>query len=227
MLLIRGPEDGVNDVRELSGAPALPTAPGDDGPALSELDRAVDILVELKDLSEAAVGIAYSSLLFNNRALAAEVGALESRSDQLHDELESWVLRAAPEAREVDELRGLLRLAAASEYMCDAARDMTWYVEKGEGLHPVVQMALEETEETSAETTVQAGSPAVGRSLKDLRVETETGMFVLAVQRGARWIYRPRSGFVLLEADRLISVGPEEGEQALWELTGPPVEVVA
>ena len=148
----------------------------------------------MKDLAEAAVGMAYSSLLFNNRSLAAEVGALEARSDQLRDELESWVLRAAPEARDPDELRGLIRLAGASEAMCDAARDMTWYVEHGEALHPVVQMALEETEETSAETIVQPGSPAAGRSLKEMRLETETGMFVLAVQRGARWIYRPRPG---------------------------------
>ena len=223
VLLIRGPEEGVNEVRELAGAPAMPLAPDDDTPALSELDRAVDILVEMKDLAEAAVGMAYSSLLFNNRSLAAEVGTLESRSDQLHDELESWVLRAAPEARDPDELRGLLRLAAASEYICDAARDMTWYVEQGEPLHPVVQMALEETEETSADTTVQPGSPAAGRSLKELRLETETGMFVLAIQRGARWIYRPRGTFVLLDGDRLISVGPEEGEEALWALTGAPV----
>ena len=50
----------------------------------------------MKDLAEAAVGMAYSSLLFNNRSLAAEVGVLEARSDQLRDELESWVLRAAP-----------------------------------------------------------------------------------------------------------------------------------
>src|SRR5215475_15369621 len=54
--------------------------------------------------SDLAVGLAYSSILFNNRALAAEVGVLEGRSDQLEDELESWVLRAAPEARNVDEL---------------------------------------------------------------------------------------------------------------------------
>jgi uncharacterized protein with PhoU and TrkA domain len=223
VLLIRGPEEGVNHVRELAGAPPLPEAPDEEPPPLSELDRAVDILVEMKDLAEAAVGLAYSALLFNNRSLAAEVGSLEARSDILHDELESWVLRAAPEARDPDALRGLLRLGAASEHMCDAARDMTWYVEQGEPLHPVVQMALEETEETSADTTVQPASPAAGRSLKELRLETETGMFVLAIQRGARWIYRPRGTFVLLDGDRLISVGPEEGEEALWALTGAPV----
>jgi uncharacterized protein with PhoU and TrkA domain len=227
VLLIRGPEEGVNLVRELAGAAPLPQFEGDDIPALSELDRAVDILVELKDLAEAAVGLAYSSLLFNNKSLAAEVGAMEARSDILHDELESWVLRAAPEARNPDELRGLLRLASASEYVCDAARDMTWYVEHGEPLHPVVQMALEETDETFAETVVEDGANADGKSLRDLRVETETGMFVLAVQRGSRWTYRPRAGFVLKGGDRLISVGPEEGEDELGELcsTGRPVGV--
>ena len=222
VLLVRGPEEGLNLVREVAGAPTQPAAPGDDAPPLSELDRAVDILVELKDLAEAAVGLAYASILFNNRSLASEVGAMEARSDTLHDELESWVLRAAPEARDPDELRGLLRLASASEYMCDAARDMTWYVEHGEPLHPVVQMALEETEETSAQTVVEAGAPAAGRSLKDLRLETETGMFVLAVQRGARWIYRPRASFVLTEGDRLISVGPEDGEDELLALCAGP-----
>jgi uncharacterized protein with PhoU and TrkA domain len=220
VLLIRGPEEGVNLVRELAGAPPLAEVEGEDVPALSELDRAVDILVEMKDLAEAAVGLAYSSLLFNNRSLAAEVGALEARSDILHDELESWVLRAAPEARNPDELRGLLRLASASEYVCDAARDMTWYVEHGEPLHPVVQMALEETDETFAETVVEEGAKAEGKSLRELRVETETGMFVLAVQRGSRWTYRPRAGFVLKVGDRLISVGPEEGEEELLELCG-------
>jgi uncharacterized protein with PhoU and TrkA domain len=220
VLLVRGPEEGVNLVREVAGAPPLPQAPDDDAPPLSELDRAVDILVEMKDLGEAAVGLAYSSILFNNRSLAAEVGALEARSDVLEDELESWVLRAAPEARNVDELRGLIRLASASESICDAARDMTWYVEHGESLHPVVQMALEETEETSADTVVQPGSPADGRSLKELQVETETGMFVLGIQRGTRWIYRPRGTFVLHAGDRLISVGPEEGEEELIALCG-------
>jgi uncharacterized protein with PhoU and TrkA domain len=226
VLLVRGPEEGVNLLRELAGAPPMPEAPEDTIPALSELDRAVDILVEMKDVAEAAVGLAYSSILFNNRSLAAEVGVLEARSDVSEDELESWVLRAAPEARNVDELRGLIRLAAASESICDAARDMTWYVEHGEPLHPVVQMALEETDEISAETIVQPGSPADGRSLKDLQLETETGMFVLAIQRGARWVYRPRGRSLLRAGDRLISIGPEEGEEELIALCGEqPVPV--
>jgi len=147
VLVFQGPEEATNLLRKIVGAPPLPEPPPHDQPALSELDRAVDILVEMKNSAEVAVGLAYSSLLFNDPALAAEVSALEARSDTLHDELESWVLRSAPEARHPEELRGLLRLANAGETIFDAARDMTWSVEHGEELHPVVAMALEETEE--------------------------------------------------------------------------------
>src|SRR5207247_1545371 len=222
VLLYQGPEEGVNLIRAVAGAPPLPPAPESDTPPLSELDRAVDILVEMKNSSEAAVGLAYSSLLFYDRALAAEVGTLEARSDILHDELESWVLKAAPEARNTDELRGLLRLAYASESIFDAARDMTWNIEKGEELHPVIQMALSESEEVAAETVVEKGSRAEGKSLKQLQLETETGMFVLAVQRGRRWIYRPRPRFELQAGDRVISLGPAEGVSELDVLTRGP-----
>ena len=166
VLLIRGPEEGREPRPRARRRTAVAGGSRRGAPPLSELDRAVDILVEMKDLAEAAVGLAYSALLFNNRSLAAEVGTLEARSDILHDELESWVLRAAPEARDPDALRGLLRLGAASEHMCDAARDMTWYVEQGEPLHPVVQLALEETEETSSEVVVERGS-AGGRPVAE------------------------------------------------------------
>lgn len=223
VLLFKGPEDGVNLIRGFAGAPPLPETPDDDLPPLNELDRAVDIIIEMKNAAEVAVGLAYASLLFQDKALAAEVSAIEARTDVLDDRLESWVLRAAPEARDPDELRGLLRLAAASEWICDAARDMVWYVEKGEELHPVVAMALSETEEISAETTVGAGSQADGRSIKDLQVETETGMFILAIQRGRRWVHRPRAATVLQAEDRLISLGPEEGAIELAGLCGDEI----
>ncbi|TMK87293.1 MAG: potassium channel protein [Actinobacteria bacterium] len=222
ILLFQGPEEGVNLIRAVAGAPPLPEPPEAERIALTELDRAVDILVEMKNSAEVAVGLAYSALLFKDPALAAEVATLEARSDILHDELESWVLKAAPEARNTDELRGLLRLAYASEQIFDAARDMTWLIEEGEDLHPVIRLALEESEEVATETVVERGSRAEGKPLKQLQLETETGMFVLAVQRGRRWIYRPRPRFELQAGDRVISLGPEEGIGELDSLTRAP-----
>jgi uncharacterized protein with PhoU and TrkA domain len=218
-LLIKGPEDGVQLAREIMGAPALPDQP-DHEIVLSDLDRAVDVLVEMKNSAEVAVGLAYSALLFNDQALAAEVANLESRSDTLHDDLESWVLRSAQEARDPDELRGLIRLAGASEMIFDSAREMTRLVEQGEELHPVIAAALVESDEVGHETVVAPGSTADGRSIKELSVETETGMFVLAVQRGRRWTYRPKPRFVFAAGDRVIAIGPPEGGEELDQLVG-------
>src|SRR5918992_4780173 len=219
-LLVKGPEDGVALARELMGAPPLPDAPEPPPIPLSDLDRAVDLLVEMKNSAEVAVGLAYSALLFNDQALAAEVSNLEARSDAIHDELESWVLRSALEARNPDELRGLLRLASASETIFDSAREMTRLVEAGEELHPVIAAALVESDEVGYEGVVASGSSADGKSIKELAVETETGMFVLAVQRGRRWTYRPKPRFAFEARDRIVAIGPAEGGEELDRMLG-------
>lgn len=218
-LLVKGPEDGVHLARELMGASALPEPPESEI-VLSDLDRAVDLLVEMKNSAEVAVGLAYSALLFNDQALAAEVASLEARSDALHDDLESWVLRSALEARNPDDLRGLIRLAHASEMIFDSARKMTRLVEQGEELHPVIAAALVESDEVGYEALVAPGSAADGKSIKEMSIETETGMFVLAVQRGRRWTYRPKPRFTFQADDRVIAIGPAEGGEELDRIVG-------
>lgn len=216
-LLFRGPEEGISLIREMAGAPALPDqleepVPSDEpAHALNELDRAVDILVAMKNTAEVSVGLAYSALMLREPALAAEVTTLESRSDELQNELESWVLRAAESSPNPEELRGLLRLAYASEAISDAARSMTRLVERGEDLHPIVAESIEASDAVATEAVVEPGSEADGKTLKELSFKTETGMTALAVQRNGRWIYRPQPRFQLRAGDRVIATGPEDG----------------
>ena len=219
-LLLQGHEDGVPLARKLMGMAPLEEGPEPPDIVLSDLDRAVDMLVEMKNSAEVAVGLAYSALLFNDQALAAEVSSLEQRSDDVHDQLESWILRSALEARNPDDLRGLLRIADASEMIFDAAREMTRLVEQGEELHPVIAAALVESDEVGYEGVVAQHAQAAGRSIKDLAVETETGMFVLAVQRGRRWTYRPKPRFVFEAGDRIIAIGPSDGGEELDKMLG-------
>ena len=138
VVLFRGPEEGIALIYEMAGAPAPSDASEPEGAAWNELDRAVDILVAMKNAAEVSIGLAYSALLLREPGLAAEVTTLESRSDELQSELESWVLRATEDAPNPDELRGLLRLAYASEGICDAARSMTRLVDREDELHPIV-----------------------------------------------------------------------------------------
>lgn len=220
VIFAQGPEEGVNLLRQLAGAP--PRNLGELAPKkLTGLDRAVDVMVEMKNASEVAVGLAYSAVLLRDKGLTSEVAALEDATDEMHHELERWVLRGVQEGTDPDDLRGLLHLAYASERIADAAQEMTRVVEE-EGVvpHPVIAEALAEADEVVVQASVMADGPAAGRTLRALSLRTEIGMEVLAVQRGGRWIYRPRGNFTLEAGDKLIVVGPEDGIKDMDELFG-------
>ena len=112
----------IDELRELAGAPVWVHAELEENTAISDLDRAVDVLVEMKNVSEAAVGLAYSALLFYDQGLAAEVTQLEDRLDEMREQLELWVLRAGAETIDPAPLRGLLHVGGASEEIGDAAQ---------------------------------------------------------------------------------------------------------
>ncbi|MFP5310275.1 MAG: potassium channel family protein [Actinomycetes bacterium] len=220
VLFLQGPPEGVDAARELAGGrPHTLPAPEETGRVLSNLDRAVDLVVELKNASEVAVGLAYSAILLRDPSLAAEVGVIEDRSDDLYHGLEGWVLRAAAEMEDPEELRGLLHLAAASERIVDSAQSMTRLAEH-EDPHPIIAQALAEADEIVSDAIVAEGSELEGASLSELRIHTRTGMEILAIERDHRWIYRPRSSRRLQVGDRLLAVGPEEGAPRLRVLAG-------
>lgn len=223
VLFAQGPEEGVDLLRELAGAPRRDLREPAEK-TLTGIDRAVDLLVEMKNASEVAVGLAYSAVLFHDKGLASEVVSLEDQTDEMHHELERWVLRAVAEGADPDDLRGLLHLAFASERIADAAQEMTWLVEREEEPHPIIAEALAEADEIVAEATVTKGSSADGRSLRALSLRTETGMDVLAVQRNGRWNYRPRGALTLQAGDRILAVGPEDGASELEDLCGSSTE---
>ena len=220
VLILRGAPEGISELRTLAGAPEWRRPGVDEDPTITDLDRAVDVLVEMKNLSEVAVGLAYSALLFNDQSLAAEVNHLEDRIDEMRERLEVWVLRAAAEQIDPSPLRGLLHLGSAAEQLGDSAQQMVWLVEQGEEMHPVLGLALGDSDEVIARVPVAAGSELEGRTLREAKLELETGTYLLAIRRAGRYIYRPR-GHVRLEAgDELIGIGPDDGRDRLAELAG-------
>ncbi len=84
----------------------------------------------------------------------------------------------------------------------------------------MIAAALVESDEFGHETIVGAASQADGKSIRELRLETETGMYVLAVQRGRWWTYRPKPTFSFAAGDRIIAIGPADGGLELDEIVG-------
>lgn len=220
VLFLQGASAGIPRVRAMAGAPEWhPPQPPEDA-ALSDVDRAIDVLVEMKNLSEVAVGLAYAALVLRDQGLAAEVNHLESRLDDMRERLELWVLRSADGRIDPSNLRGLLHLGQAAEEIADAAQQMVWLIEQGEELHPVLALALGDADEVVVRVPVAHGSPVVGRSLGQLALETETGFYLLAIRRGGRYVYRPRRDVVLDPDDELLATGPDEGHHLLAQLCG-------
>src|SRR5918997_1248128 len=220
VLFLQGARAGVAELRELAGAPEWSPPQVPEEPAVSDLDRAIDVLVEMKNISEVAVGLAYSALVLRDQGLAAEVNHLEDRLDEMKERLELWVLRGAQEHLDPSALRGLLHLAQAAEEIGDAAQQLVWLVQEDEELHPILAIALGHADEVVVRVPVAAGAPADGKSLQSLCMETETGFYLLAIRRGGRYLYRPRASVVLRAGDDLIATGPDEGHAILAELCG-------
>lgn len=220
VMFLRGSPDGIMRLRELAGAPSWrpPIAPAKR--VLTDLDRAVDTLVEMKNLSEMAVGLAYSALVLRDRSLAAEVRHLEDRLNEMNGRLELWVLGAATAGIDQAPLRGLLRLGSASEDIGDQARAMVWLLEQTTDLHPVLGIALGDTDEVALRFPVAPGSDVDGETLGQLELPIEPGFSVLAIERDGRYLYRPRKNAELRGGDFVLATGPEEGQEALAEMLG-------
>ena len=180
----------------------------------------------MKNLSEVAVGLAYSALVLRDPGLAAEVRQLEDRLDEMKDRLELWVLRAASDKPDPSPLRGLLQLAQAAEDIGDQAQAMVWLIEQREDVHPILGIALGDSDDVVFTIPIRDGSEAEGRTLGELRFNIEPGFTVLSIRRGGGYLYRPRGNVRLLPGDELITSGPDEGREFLamrcgWRLVDP------
>ncbi|MFB0514308.1 MAG: potassium channel family protein [Candidatus Bathyarchaeia archaeon] len=182
--------------------------------------KIIDMLVELKDTSELMLDLAYSSILLNSKELAEEVQALEEHMDKLHTDFELLVLSAGIPPEESKNFLGLIRIGVVTENIADAAAQIAEVVLRGIEPHPVLALAIEEAEETVVRVQVSEESPLVGKTLREVQVHEETGMWVLVVRRGGKWV-RPSSDLKINAGDVLIASGYAEGEEDLRKLASP------
>ncbi len=188
---------------------------------IEDLDRAMATVVEMKNVSELAVGLAYSAALFESEEIAGEVEALESQTDRMKQDLEEWVLESAAHVDDPGRLRGLIHLAISSEVITDAALEIADTARREMDLHPVLSEAMNESSEQIVRVKVGGGSELDGRTLGENLVEADTGMFVMAIHReDDGWVYSPDRDTEVHAGDRLIARGPENGEERLRKMAG-------
>lgn len=183
-------------------------------------EEIVSRFVELKDTSELMINLAYSALLLNNRELAEEVQRLEEYVDQLHTNFELLALTSDFKKEEASGFLGLIRLGVATEKIADAAAEMAEVVLRGIEPHPVLKLTIKEAEETVTQACVTDNSPLINKTLKEARVNEETGMWVLAIRRGGKTL-RPKADSRIQAGDVLIASGYAQGVDDLKKLASP------
>ncbi len=222
VVLFRGPDDAVAEVyADATGEPY----DHPDRPDLeeSDLDRAVDSIVLMKDMGELAVDLAYGAILFNDEDVAREVFELEAEVDALKSRFEAWTLRAASRIENPVDLRGLVQLATSTEVISDAALEISEGVLRGLSTHPVVEEAVYESDEVIVRLVVGADSPLDGTTLGERAVKTETGMRVIAVRHDEEersWDISPGPETRLDAGDIIVAKGTRAGAERLGALAG-------
>ncbi|MHC1610756.1 MAG: potassium channel family protein [Candidatus Methanospirareceae archaeon] len=184
-------------------------------------EKIADLIADMKNISELMVGLSYSAVTFYSKDIAEEVKDLEESMDRMKEELEILVMDAARGIRKRSnflEFRGLLHIAWSSEILSDAAYEIADVVLRDIPLHPVFLASIEESDETILKMEVK-NEEIFEKRLKDLRIETQTGMFILAIRRrDGRWVYNPTGEVEIRNGDLLIMRGPREGEEKMREI---------
>ncbi len=177
-----------------------------------------DILIEMKNMSELMVDLAYSALLFNSKDAAEEVKKLENKVNRLNYQIKKEALLAARTVEDAEKLTALLEVGEATENIADSAKDIADLVLKGIKPHPVFKMVMEESDEVIMRIKLIKSSELTDKTLGELLLATRTGMTVIAIRRNESWIYGPDKNTMLSAEDLLIVKGNETGGSLLMQL---------
>ncbi|MEA2089971.1 MAG: TrkA C-terminal domain-containing protein [Thermoproteota archaeon] len=174
-----------------------------------------DLLVEMKDLSELMIDLAYSAALFDSEELAEEVLELESRVDALIYLLNMNAMLAARDAEDAEALVGVSVVASAADKISDAAADIAIIVLKKIGVHPIIREAFKKVEERLTRVKVNPKSILAGKKLGELELAAKLGVDVIAIRRAKKWLINPENDEKIEADDVLITRGAPLGSEEL------------
>jgi uncharacterized protein with PhoU and TrkA domain len=177
-----------------------------------------ELLLEMKNLSELMIDLAYSSALYNDKDLAEDVLALESRVDTLTYLLDMQIMVAARDPKDAEAMVGISKVAASTDKISDAAADIAAIVTRNIGIHPMVSRIFEKVEERLMKVTVKENSEIIGKKMCELDLAARMGVDIIAIRRKNEWILNPKDDELVLKGDLLITRGAHIGIEEFKDL---------
>jgi len=185
-----------------------------------------EIFVEMKNTAEFMVDLAYSSVLFGEKELAEEVIELEEYLDMLNYHLMVHAVLAARSPKEAEQITSILHMAHSIDDISNAAADLAKMILEEVELHPIIKQVILESEEVIGRFIVTPDSILVGKTLEELKLASNTGVWILAVRRGKRWLFDPDGDFKILAGDVLIGRGTQTSIDYLKEIARGVIKVI-
>jgi len=177
-----------------------------------------ELLLEMKNLSELMIDLAYSSALYNDKDLAEDVIALESRVDTLAYLLDMEIMVASRDPKDAEAMVGISKVASATEKISDAAADIAAIVIRNIGIHPIVGEIFEKVEERLMKVTVKTNSAIVNKRIEELDLAAKMGVDIIAIRRNNDWILNPKKTEKVFQGDILITRGAQLGIEEFKDL---------
>ena len=186
------------------------------------MTSADDLILTMKDTSEQMVDLAYTALFYDSRALAEEVQQMEEELDETLADLQHLILEAVRAGElDVEAAWVLLRVAQGAETIANSALEIADVVLRDMELHPVIQASIQESDTTVTKVRLDAASEFASKSLRELELEAETGMRIVAVKRGRHWQTKVTGDLVLEPDDVIVATGPWDAEEEFQERCAP------
>lgn len=174
-----------------------------------------ELLIEVKDISELMIDLAYSAALFDNEELAEEVLELESQVETLVYLLNMNAMLAVRDAEDAESLVGIPTVASAVDKISEAAADIAHIVLKDIRIHPLIRDVFSRVEEQIARIEIKSNSILIGRSLGQLELASKIGVDIIAIRRNKRWLIDPEDEEIIQEDDIMIVRGTHMGIEEL------------
>jgi uncharacterized protein with PhoU and TrkA domain len=185
-----------------------------------------DLLIEMKNLSELMIDLAYSAALFNSQFCAEGVIELEKRVDTLAHLLDMSAMLAARDAKDAESLVGVSVVAAAADKISDAARDIAIIVLRGIGIHPIAIEAFKKMEGRLTRVEIKPQSLLVGKRLGELDLVAMMGVDIIAIRRGKELIVNPKEDEMLKKGDAICARGAPRGVEEFEKIAEGIVRVL-
>ena len=184
-----------------------------------------ELLLELKNLSELMIDLAYSAALFNDKELAEDVLELEARIDYITYLLDIEIMIAARDAKDAETLIGVSTVAAAADKISDAAADIAAIVTRKIGIHPIIGEIFEKVEERLMKATIKKGSIIIGKEIIELDLAARIGVDIIAIRRNKDWILDPVETEKIFLGDILITRGAPLGIKEFKKLAEAEIKI--